>query len=358
MLAIVAISHVQQIWLRWLLGIVLVVFNHLDFLFHDSRSNLVSSLMAVTLMVLIYLVWMVRISHWARIILFLIILAGSIIGISRWADPNGVKSIVSPQELYQYYQEAKELVRKNQEYFVQQDIMPQLYADNRDVQISAEIQRQQHSLQKRLQYMKAMEKEEKQQYRQNIPAVSDNVKPSKEVDVSQGVKALQAILPSQDVKPMVDNSIKVRSLKGAYTNMLFRIFIWQDMFEEIISQRKWFGVGFGQPQRSRTLEILHWGNSEWERDGWIAPHNSCFHIIYRAGIVGIILIAVFLWVLWGIVYRFISTRSLTGLCLFGIIVYWLVLSNFLGILELPYHAIIFWTIVGVTLAYSRLNQKI
>ncbi len=144
-----------------------------------------------------------------------------------------------------------------------------------------------------------------------------------------------------------------RDLEGAFNNAIFRIFIWRDMLAELYNKKPIFGFDFGKPFRSISLEILHWGEVEWSRDGWIAAHNSYLNIIYRAGVFGILFIVCIFFVLFIMVKEFILQRSLTGVLLTGIIINWLFAANFLLILELPYNAIPFWTLYGMTCAYYK-----
>ena len=132
---------------------------------------------------------------------------------------------------------------------------------------------------------------------------------------------------------------------------MFRIFIWEDALKEIRDKHPIFGFDFGKPFRSRTLEILNWAATEWKADGWICMHNSYIDIIYRSGIIGIVMIVFIL----ALVIRFtvFSMRkySLTGILLTGILVNWLIAANFIEILEMPYNAIPLWTLFGLTYAY-------
>jgi len=136
-------------------------------------------------------------------------------------------------------------------------------------------------------------------------------------------------------------------------NIVFRLFIWRDMVHEFIQEPgAWLGgFSFGHPQRSRSLEVLNMGEGEWSRDGWITPHNSFFHIIYRAGILGVGLIVILFFMIGRLVRDFFNLNSVVGGLLVGALVYWLVLSNFLVILEFPYNAIVFWPLFGITMAY-------
>ena len=101
------------------------------------------------------------------------------------------------------------------------------------------------------------------------------------------------------------------------------------------------------------MEILRLAEGEWKRDGWITPHNSYFHIIYRAGIIGVFLIISFFVTLWRAIKDFARAKSVVGGLLIGIFIYWLTIANFLVFLEFPYNAIPFWSLFGMTLAYAH-----
>ena len=164
-----------------------------------------------------------------------------------------------------------------------------------------------------------------------------------------------------DIKPVSPPLVILKEHQGmvkrnediAYINSLFRVFIWRDMFNEMISSGSIWGFSFGKPLRSKTLEILNWGVGEWKRDGWIAAHNSYFEIIYRAGIIGVLLIVGLFMSLFKMIKEFIVRRSITGILLCGIIINWFVAANFLLIFELPYTAIPIWTLYGMTFAYYK-----
>ncbi len=139
-------------------------------------------------------------------------------------------------------------------------------------------------------------------------------------------------------------------------NIIFRAFVWRDMINDMKESRSIWGINWGRPQRSKSLEILNWAGHEWKRDGWIAPHNSWLHMVYRGGIIAGLFILSALTVFIFMVRRIIMARSIKGLFLSSMIVYMVVVSLFLVILELPHNAIPFWSLFGITLAYS-LNLK-
>ncbi|MDO8662387.1 MAG: O-antigen ligase family protein [Candidatus Omnitrophota bacterium] len=157
-------------------------------------------------------------------------------------------------------------------------------------------------------------------------------------------------------KKRIDNDKTIRKgriAEDAYGNILFRLFIWRDMLFEF--SRSWpiLGFSFGKPFRSESLEILNWANGDWMRDGWIEPHNSYLNILYRMGILGVALISFLIWKLCSIIKSFIAFKSLSGILLSSILINWLVATNFLPLFELPYNAIPFWALWGVTLGYLK-----
>jgi len=144
-----------------------------------------------------------------------------------------------------------------------------------------------------------------------------------------------------------------RTAQSEYGNILFRLFLWRDMAVELIKDKAWLGFSFGKPQRSISLELFGSAGGEWGRDGWIAPHNAFFHMIYRSGIFGLVATLAIFFTLFSMVKKFVKRKSLKGLLLSSILVYWLVLSSFLVVLELPYQAIPFWTLFGMVIAYLK-----
>ncbi len=150
----------------------------------------------------------------------------------------------------------------------------------------------------------------------------------------------------------------VRDVETEYYNIAFRLLIWSDMFREMIEKRAIFGLSWGWPQRSRSIEIGGFADDEWTRDGYITPHNSFLHMIYRSGIIGLGLIILLFFYFVKLTKYFVLCRSLDGIFLCGIFLYWGIMSNFLIILEFPYTAIPIWSLFGYTLAYrDQISKK-
>jgi hypothetical protein len=180
--------------------------------------------------------------------------------------------------------------------------------------------------------------------------------------VAAPAKVVSAVPAEEAVGSKVGQSIRMqysakaepRAMSTAYNNILFRYFIWRDMVREFVKEKPFlFGFSFGRPQRSRSIEILGWAWGEWDRDGWIAPHNSFLHLIYRGGLLALGLIVLTMMLLARMMLIFASARSFIGACLVSALVFGLVAANFLVFLELPYTAIPFWMVFGVAMAYAH-----
>ncbi|MCF7907813.1 MAG: O-antigen ligase family protein [Candidatus Omnitrophica bacterium] len=150
-----------------------------------------------------------------------------------------------------------------------------------------------------------------------------------------------------------------RNLDGANTSSLFRIFIWEDMIKQLIEEKPLLGFDFGKPLRSKNIEILYLAEADWKACGWITPHNSYLHAVYRAGVVGLLYVIIIYIFLLIMIKNFISLRSVKGILLSGSVMVWLIAANFFVIFELPYSAIPFWSLFGMSWAYlSGLNRKL
>jgi hypothetical protein len=138
-------------------------------------------------------------------------------------------------------------------------------------------------------------------------------------------------------------------------NMVFRIFIWEDMISELIRNKAWFGMGLSHPLRSPQLEKLHWAEGEWGRDGWISAHNSYIYVIYRLGIIGVALLGWLLFALYRAWKAFWRDKRVIGLLLMLCLFYWMFQAGFQEQLQVPYYAIPFWSLTG--LIFNQLHGR-
>lgn len=142
-------------------------------------------------------------------------------------------------------------------------------------------------------------------------------------------------------------------LEQRYNTIIFRLLIWRDMLRELIENKKVFGMPFGKPLLPASLVISRMAYSEWARDGWIMAHNTYLELLYRSGIIGIVLLIVLFALLFKMFRVFLRARSMPGILLLSISFYWLGVGSIFVTFEMPYTAICFWSIFGVTLAYAR-----
>lgn len=337
-------------WIMYLsLGAGLIFFPWKTYLFGAGRSHLIGVIAAFLFfffyMVFTFLPFRLR-YKWLSLLGLIIIFC---LGMSRFADPNALKSLTTPSRVIKQFKEWDSFVKQQEEKFVLREIPVNLY--NQDKTMVKAVLRD-NSLVPYWGPKKQMPIGSHAQGPANMEMTKTEVAPAEAVENAEAIEHITKIMQDTSSDGLVDET-RYRSLGIAYGNMHFRLFIWRDMLEELWPQHILNGVGFGKPQRSRSIEIIGWGKLEWTRTGWITPHNSYFHIVYRAGIIGILLIAGIFVVLMRMIKGFAQQRSVTGGLLITILIYWLMLGCFLVFLEFPYNAIPFWSLWGMTMAYCK-----
>ncbi len=302
-LFVIAVLNTSSVKLRWLgcgflAGILLL---GKEYLYEGPRAHFVSVFGAVLFMVIYFVFLLVKRREIIRMRILLIGFVFFILGCLFFAEHNTVSSVSSIRTMIKTFNFFDERYQAKQKAFVPVKLETHLYNHKRFKDIFV-----------------ANKELNGNGILHNI--VNDKVKESRPLDLDEN-------------------------------NIVFRLFVWRDMARELIENKAWWGFSLGHPQRSRTLEVLNWASGEWGRDGWIAPHNSFFHIIYRSGILGVLLIGVFLYMLIKLIMDFYRMCSIEGGLLVGALLYWLELSNFFVILEFPYNAILFWSLFGITMAF-------
>jgi hypothetical protein len=206
-----------------------------------------------------------------------------------------------------------------------------------------------------------LEKLSTMEQQDNVPA--DPVQIDSSSNVSSTISALPTTSPARDIESQPKPLVPVpqgRALAAEHGNMLFRLLIWRDMIVEMMEARPFeqlFGFNFGRPQRSISLEVANIAVTEWQRDGWITPHNVFLHMVYRAGIVGLVIILGIIGTLFYLTRVFLQSQSLSGIIMVSILLYWLVVANFLVVLELPYQAIPFWSFWGLAMWHGLMIKS-
>lgn len=294
----------------------------------SARTWLVSTILTGLFLILLFSTYFLKIKMVWRLLAGFIAGAVFLWGAFHFADKGGLKTLTTPMEVIKGYNEVKILIKQKESSFHSPRLRTQLYnAEEND--------------QERLSNMTS-------DYKQ-YPLI----KPTQTQQSHEPSYHNQGSSQGNRGSSQENQEPPHRDIDVAYNNIFFRLLIWEDMMRELWESKRIFGVGLAHPQRSRDIEILDWASGEWSRDGWITPHNSFLHLIYRAGIIGIGVIGVVFIILYRLIKDFIDRRSVVGVLLSGIIINGLIAANFLLVLELPYYAIPFWIIFGMTMAYRR-----
>lgn len=268
---------------------------------------------AAWLFLFIVLFFIIRIRLTYRLYIALFLTAFFSLFLYRFADMNKIKSLITPAAvLKQYHLYTDSACVKTDNFKLVGNIPVKLYLDN------------------------CGEKDKPAMQQETLTPEQQ-----KRVVVKQEKIAIETVI----------KTAKYRSLSDAYASMVWRLIVWKDMLNELFRSRNIFGIDFGMPFRSISLEVL--GSSNFgQQVGWIEPHNSYIHILYRSGIVGFLFIVA----VWGLFIKmarlFIIRRNIKGILLSSALLSWLVFSHFAVVLELPYFAIPFWSLFGITLRSS------
>lgn len=344
-LAFVLINAQNQKVIKYPLLVLLLIATPFKQLFLTSRMMLISNLLVMVYFA-IAVFFILRIKMIYRIVAASVFILFISSGILMIADTNAVKSLIKCRDLIDLYHTYNKVIASRKDDFVMRELKEvRLYNKEEKsllafkseplVFLSSGIEKQPETKEASL---KMSEDTEKQPETKEASLKMLEDKEQQRVDKKQKQQVVAE-------KPLL------RSFETAQGNSLFRIFIWKDVLSQIKNEKPVFGFDFGKPFRSKNIEILGWAPGEWERDGWVATHNSYLDILYRAGVMGIIFILTVFIVLFWMIKEFLDIRSVTGILLCGVLINWLMAANFLEILELPYNAIIIWSLFGMTLAY-------
>jgi len=150
------------------------------------------------------------------------------------------------------------------------------------------------------------------------------------------------------------------SIKEAGTHsmgtLVWRLMLWTDLFDSyqymfIKPHLLLFGYHFGKPIRSRRLEAA--GQAFAIITGWFSPHNFALHVVYRAGMFGMCVLIFSFYKFLRMIVSIIRYQYFTVLILMAIAVFWTAFSLTLVVLELPHYAIVFWSVLGFSIAEYR-----
>ncbi len=312
--------------------------------FANSRSHLVGVAAAGLFLAVFFLLIHRRVSWRLRIAAAVLAVVGFLIGAARFADPNGLKTLTTPGHVLDRWREEEAKIAARRDRFRFEPLEVRLYKDNDEVRLRDRQRREEIAREAAA-----------RRIRTASPDGGETGGASVDRDAGGSIssrmqRSAQAALGGPSAVPEASGP---RPLSSAYNNILFRLFIWRDMIEDLTAHRAFFGMGFGRPLRSRSLEILDWVAYEMTFTGWITPHNSFLNYVYRAGVFGVAVVVGICAALGGLIRVFVRRRDPVGAILVAVLIYWLVLAQFLVILELPYFAVPFWSLFGMTWAYAH-----
>ena len=395
LLSLVLVLKMPSRMIRWLALLLLAVSIPKNMIFNGSRSYILANLGTVLFFCVTSVLCLPRFKMRTKVLGLAGIFAAVIFMFFRYAPPEKVKSLTTPKYIMEELKAYDEMIERNKSHYIPRRITARLYHPNNNKNEIAHQLRQERIRQEILEAVeevKALIEKQKKElltageqlggegpnlddvkqesayfrvFQENKDRIMKEVFPNKSTD--KPIDYSEMVYFDEQFGPAVNASVDSlvsrkevvvgRTLQTEYANILFRIFIWRDMVRELVKEKAWFGFSFGKPLRSPSLEIAGFAAGEWGRDGWIAPHNAFLHMIYRAGILGLGMVIGMFAVLFIMTKEFIQRRSINGLLLVSIPVYWMVLSGFLVVLELPYQAIPFWTLWGMILAYLYKDKK-
>lgn len=314
------------------LGVILLLFQSTEIIY-CCRTQLIGHL-AGFLILFILLFKIAKIKALYKKSLGIIILLIFIMGLIKYNEDPSIRSLTALKSFRTAMKQWDALVDSRRDYYVEHDIEPKLYNPNQEENLKR------HEI-KRGWSIKEKETDEPKE-KETVKVVfldKDEVGKIKNKSLDQLSDAEKTDFET--------------TLIHSYNTAILRLFIWRDMYRELKDQKAFLGLSFGKPLRSKTVELSDMIRSIWSRDGWISSHNSYAEIIYRSGVVGLGLILTVLVLLFWMMITFVKYRSLPGVFLISIIVYWLTTTFIYVTLEMPYSAIFFWSLFGLSLAYSR-----
>jgi len=357
--------------------------------FEGSRSFIIANFVTASFFALIGIFGISNVSKAGKTLIFTLLSLALIFVFLKFTPSHKVKSIMAPHHIIEELREYDQLIQQNKKTYVPKHIAPRIYNLNdgyvrqkdfgERIRISLAVRERVFGIAELIKKDLSGSGNALKLSENDISELEDKYWALflKEKDLIQNEIFSSERMENKNMKifydefqdavrvtvaSLVDQDANhyVRNIQTEYGNILFRLLIWRDMVEEIINEKAWFGISFGKPQRSISIENSGFADGEWGRDGWIAPHNAFLHFIYRAGMFGFLMVLGIITTLFVMIREFIGRKSLVGLLLVSILVYWLVLSSFLVVLELPYQAIPFWTLFGMIFAYffkSHHDQK-
>jgi hypothetical protein len=139
-------------------------------------------------------------------------------------------------------------------------------------------------------------------------------------------------------------------------NAKWRIILWKDIIKKSM-QKPILGYGFGMLYNNETLKDMGW---QYGQDvGFLDPHNSYLSILYRTGIVGLLIFILFIISFFVKMIKFLRgcrdlAISVYMVSILSAVTFILVISFFMVVLEGPYLGIFLWIFIGLALSLANI----
>jgi len=151
-------------------------------------------------------------------------------------------------------------------------------------------------------------------------------------------------------------SIYDQSGTPSANNASWRIILWKDIIKKSM-QKPILGYGFGMLYNNETVKDMGW---KYGQDvGFLDPHNSYLSILYRTGIVGLLIFLLFIISFFIKMIKFLrycrdSTISAFMISILSAVIFILIISFFMVVLEGPYLGIFLWVFIGLALSLTNI----
>lgn len=350
-LSLALMSRIRARKIRWPLVAFLLLFLPYLTIFNSSRANILACVVGLgTFLILKLIQNMVKIRPLRIIISGGFFLIVTVFFVQTFSRPEEVASVARVESLVAQFKEADRRIQERRADYVMRDVPVQLYAKDHAVDFMNDdgpiLETDTVVMLRKIKHEITTPEPEKSSV-VSVPA-PDSSSEAMTIPISSAseiaVHVEERGAPGVEKEPFSNEPIN---------NILWRLLVWRDMLRDVTRAHPVVGMPFGKPFRSPSIEILGWNKLELEGVGWMEPHNSYVHIFYRAGWLGLGMIALLLWVVIRLTRGFVRSDDVTGFFLVAVLVYWLVVANFLVTLELPFFAIPFWSLLGLTWAYGK-----
>ncbi|MHB1377937.1 MAG: O-antigen ligase family protein [Candidatus Humimicrobiaceae bacterium] len=139
-------------------------------------------------------------------------------------------------------------------------------------------------------------------------------------------------------------------------NAKWRLIVWKDIIKKSM-QKPILGYGFGMLYNNETVKDMGWAYGQ--DVGFIDPHNSYLSILYRTGLVGLLIFLLFIISFFIKMIKFLrycrdSAISAYMISILSAIIFILVISFFMVVLEGPYLGIFLWVFIGLALSLTNI----